>query len=140
MSRTGRVNQVRKLKLMGVCCSASRKQKARAHSSGDAEYYAAASATSEAMAHSSGEAEYAAASATSEAMLIREVLLFMGLEVRIELLLNRADLLNIVTTWNTSEMVTERMDRTRLGSEEPQRKQSPILDKVMEESWKHKRI
>ena len=42
----------------------------------------------QARAHSSGEAEYSAAvSATSEAMLIREVLLFMGLEVRIELLL-----------------------------------------------------
>ena len=42
-------------------------------------------------AHSSGEAEYyAAASATSEAMLIREVLLFMGLEVRTELLLDSA--------------------------------------------------
>ena len=41
--------------------------------------------------HSSGEDEYhAAASATSEAMLIREVLLFMGLEVRTELLLDSA--------------------------------------------------
>ena len=45
--------------------SASRKQKARGHSSFEAEYYAAASAT-------------------SETMLIREVLLVMGLEVRTE--------------------------------------------------------
>ena len=38
-----------------------------------------------------GEAEYyAAASATSETLLIREVLLFMGQEVRIELLLDSA--------------------------------------------------
>ena len=51
--------------------SASRKQKARAHSSGEAECYAAASAT-------------------SEALLIREVLSFTGLEVRTELLLDRA--------------------------------------------------
>ena len=41
--------------------------------------------------HSSGEAEYyAAASAASEAMLIREVFLFTGLEVQTELLLDRA--------------------------------------------------
>ena len=46
----------------------TRKQKARAHSSGEAEYHAAASAA-------------------SEAMLIREVLLFTGLDVRTELLL-----------------------------------------------------
>ena len=32
------------------------------------------------------------------------------------------------------------MDRTRLGSEELQCKQSPILEKVMEDSWKHKGI
>ena len=51
--------------------SASRKQKARAHSSGEAEYCAVVSAT-------------------SEAMLIREVLRFMGLEVRAELLLDSA--------------------------------------------------
>ena len=50
--------------------SASRKQKARAHSSGEAECYAAASAT-------------------GEATLIREVLLFMGLEVRTEILPDR---------------------------------------------------
>ena len=49
--------------------SASRMQKARAHSSGEAEYYAAASTT-------------------SEALLFREVLLFMGLEARAELLLD----------------------------------------------------
>ena len=42
-------------------------------------------------AHSSGEAEYhAAASAAREAMLIRRVLLFTGLEVRTELLLDSA--------------------------------------------------
>ena len=51
--------------------SASRKQKARAHSSGEAEHCAAASAA-------------------SEAMLIRESLLFTGLEVRTELLLDSA--------------------------------------------------
>ena len=33
-------------------------------------------------------------------------------------------------------MVTERMDRTRMGSKELECKQSPILDKGMEESWK----
>ena len=48
--------------------SASRKQKALAHSSGEAGYYAAVLAT-------------------SEAMLIRGVLLFMGLEVRTGLLM-----------------------------------------------------
>ena len=47
---------------------ASRKQKARGHSSGEAEYHVTASAA-------------------SEAMLIREVLLFTGLDVRTELLL-----------------------------------------------------
>ena len=52
-------------------CSASRKQTARAHSSGEAEYYAVASAA-------------------SEAMLIGEVLLFTGQEVRTELLLDSA--------------------------------------------------
>ena len=51
--------------------SASRTQKARAHSCGEAEYYAAASAA-------------------SEAMLIREVLWLTGLEVRTELLLDSA--------------------------------------------------
>ena len=51
--------------------SASRKQEARAHSSGEAECYAAASAS-------------------SEAMLMREVLLFTGLEVGTELLLDKA--------------------------------------------------
>ena len=51
--------------------SASRKQKARAHSSGEAEHYAAASAT-------------------CETTLIREVLLFLGLEVPTELLLGSA--------------------------------------------------
>ena len=51
--------------------SASRKQKARAHSSGEAEFYAAAGAT-------------------SEGMLIREVLLHSGLEVKTELLLDSA--------------------------------------------------
>ena len=51
--------------------SASRNQKARAHSSGEAQYCASASAA-------------------SEAMLIREVLLFTGLEVRTELLLDTA--------------------------------------------------
>ena len=50
--------------------SASRKQKARAHSS--------------------SEAGSSAASSASEAMLIREVLLFTGLEVRTELLLDSA--------------------------------------------------
>ena len=50
-----------------------------------------ASRTQKARAHSSGEAEYnAAPSATSEAMLIREVLLFTGKEVRSELLLDIA--------------------------------------------------
>ena len=48
--------------------SASRKQKARAHSSGEAEYHAAASAA-------------------SEAMLFRRVLLFTGLEAQTEELL-----------------------------------------------------
>ena len=48
---------------------ASRKQKARAHSSGEAEYYAAASDA-------------------GGAMLIREVLLFTGVEVRTELLVD----------------------------------------------------
>ena len=37
-------------------------------------------------------------------------------------------------------MVTERVDRTRMGSEELQCEQSPMLDKVREKSWKHKRI
>ena len=52
-------------------CSASRMQRARAHASGEAKYYAAASAA-------------------SETMLIREVLLYMGLEVPTELLLDSA--------------------------------------------------
>ena len=52
--------------------SASRMQKARAHSKWQ------------------NSSSYAAASATSEAMLIREVLLFMGLEVRTEVLLDSA--------------------------------------------------
>ena len=51
--------------------SEPRKQKARAHHSGEAEYYAAVSAI-------------------SEAMLIRDVLLFMELEVRTALLLDSA--------------------------------------------------
>ena len=54
-----------------LLCSASRKQMARAHSCSEAAYYAAASAT-------------------SETVLIRGVLLFMGLEVRTELLLESA--------------------------------------------------
>ena len=157
----------------------------------------------QARAHSSGEAEYSAAvSATSEAMVIREVSLFMGLEVRIELLLNSAAArgicrregvgtirrLSMKVLWlqqlvkrgivmvsactsaeNRADLGTKslpihrlrqlrqlnglalngtdtsangdgRMDRTRLGSQELLRKQSPILDKVVEESWKHKRI
>ena len=51
--------------------SASSKQKSREHSNGGVEYFAAASTT-------------------SEAMLIREVLLFTGLEVLTELLLDSA--------------------------------------------------
>ena len=51
--------------------SASSKQKSREHSNGGVEYFVAASAT-------------------NEAMLIREVLLFTGLEVLTELLLNSA--------------------------------------------------
>ena len=51
--------------------SASCKQKARAHSSGEAEYFAAALAT-------------------SETLLIREILMFMGMGVRTELLLDSA--------------------------------------------------
>ena len=66
--RTEKVNRVLKLKLMVSRCIP---HQARAHSSSEAEYYAAVSAT-------------------SEAMLIREVLLFLGLEVRTELLLNSA--------------------------------------------------
>ena len=34
-------------------------------------------------------------------------------------------------------MVTKRMDKTRMGGKELQRKQSPILGKVTEGSWKH---
>ena len=55
----------------GPLDSASRKQKARAHSSGEAEYHVAASVA-------------------SEAMLIRDVVLFTGLEVRTEILLDSA--------------------------------------------------
>ena len=66
--RTEKVNRVLKLKLMVARCIP---HQARAHSSSEAEYYATVSAT-------------------SEAMLIREVLLFLELEVRTELLLDSA--------------------------------------------------
>ena len=72
MPRTGKSQSSLQIEVDGCpLYSASRKQKARARSSGEAEYYASASAA-------------------SEAMLIREVLLFTGLEVRTELLLDIA--------------------------------------------------